>query len=158
MHLVRNKTSILSPGSKGYTKLLRISSLLFAVGFFFIGISAIHAETLNEQLKRFTSVLSNRNLDSLRLLIDPERIYVEIAPKDGSYLSPSQTLGVVEFFFQSHPPITFSYMLVKEEGKNGIAIGTLVVSESGRKISHKVNFGFQKNNRDNWLLSRITIR
>ncbi len=153
-----NRASILSSVSKRYKIFLRVSGLLFLSGFFSFGISTIHAETLNEQLKQFTSALSNRNLDSLRLLIDPERIYVEIAPKDGSYLSPSQTLGVIESFFRSYQPVSFSYLFVKEEGKSGIAIGTLVVAESGRKILRKVNFGFQKNFRDNWLLSRISIR
>jgi hypothetical protein len=124
----------------------------------FVEISAVRGGTLPEHLKRLTSALSSRNIDSLRLLIDPSRIFVEIAPKEGSYLSPAQTLGVVESFFRTHAPISFSYILVKEEGNTGIAVGTLIVNEGGAKISRKVNFGFQKNDHANWLLSRITIR
>ena len=119
--------------------------------------SVSHAETFGNHLKRFTSVLSNRNLDSLRLFIDPIRIYVEIAPKSGSYLSPSQTLGVIESFFHSLQPVSFSYVFVKEEGKTGIASGTLVVNENNMNISHKVNFSFHKDNSDHWLLERINI-
>jgi hypothetical protein len=158
MELFHNRASILSIGVKRGNKFIRLLRPIPIALFLLCEIGAIHAETLQYHLKRLTSALSNRNLDSLRLLIDPNRIYVEITPKEGSYLSPSQTLGVVESFFRSHPPISFSYLLVKEEGKTGIAIGTLIVAESARKISHKVNFGFQKNNRENWLLSRISIR
>lgn len=130
---------------------------IFLISFLFFWIGKIQAETLSNHLKRFTSVLSNRNLDSLRTLIDPNKIYVEITPKPGSYLSPLQTLAVIESFFRSQPPISFSYLLVKEEGKIGIALGTLVVIENSRNISRKVNFGFQKDNRDHWLLERISI-
>jgi len=137
---------------------IKRSGLLLIVIFFCSAVPKVRAERLSDHLKRLTSALSNRNLDSLKLLIDPERIFVEIAPKEGSYLSPSQTLGVVESFFHAHLPVSFSYILMKEEGKTGVAVGTLTVAEKGRTVSHKVNFGFQKNNRDNWLLSRITIR
>ena len=139
-------------------KLIRVFLFYVLLFFFFSGNSVVHSETLTEHLKRFTSVLSTRNLDSLRFLIDPNRIYVEIAPKSGAFLSPSQTLAVIESFFCSQLPISFSYLLVKEEGKTGIALGTLVVVEGNRNISHKVNFGFQKDNRDHWLLGRISIR
>lgn len=122
-----------------------------------LGISVVHAETLAKHMKRFTSVLSNRNLDSLRSLIDPNRIYVEISPKSGSYLSPLQTLAVIESFFRAQPPISFSFLLIKEDGNTGIAMGTLIAIQNSRNISHKVNFGFQRNNQDHWLLGRISI-
>jgi hypothetical protein len=141
---------------KGMTFLRLFSFILFS-GFLFFASATMRAGTLADHLKQFTSVLSNRNLDSLRTLIDPGRIFVEIAPKSGSYLSTSQTLAVVESFFQSHPPVSFSYILVKEEGKTGVAIGTLFVVDGGRKISFKVNFGFQKDSKEHWLLIRITI-
>ena len=116
-----------------------------------------HADPLLDHLRKFTRVLSTRNLDSLRLFIDPNRIFVEVAPKEGAFLSPSQTLGVVESFFRTHQPASFSYVLVKEEGKTGIAIGTLIASEETGSVSHKVNFGFQKNSKSQWLLSRVSI-
>ena len=137
---------------------LRLLETIIIAFFLVTGTERAFAETLSNHLKRLTSALSNRNLDSLRLLIDPHRIYVEIAPKEGSYLSPSQTLGVVESFFQSHPPVSFSYTLVKEEGKTGITFGRLVAAENGRIIVHKVNFGFEKNRSTNWILIRIIIR
>jgi len=102
-------------------------------------------------------MLSGRNLDSLRLFIDPNRIYVEITPKEGAFLSASQTLVVVESFFQLHSAISFSYGLIKEKGNTGIALGTLVVSENGRSAPYKVSFGFQKNGQSKWILSRISI-
>jgi hypothetical protein len=116
------------------------------------------AESLSSHLKRLTSSLSARNLDSLRLLIDPSRVFVEISPKEGSYLSPSQTLAVIESFFRNHPPVSFSYILVKEEKNNGIAVGSLSSSERGKVVVHRVIFGFQKNKQGTWLLSRILIR
>lgn len=134
-----------------------ICSAIIVVIIFFYSDSS-KAIPLSSHIKRFTSVLSHRNLDSLRLLIDPSRIFVEITPKTGSFLSPSQTLAVIEFFFVSHPPVSFSYTLVKEENKTGIALGTLIVVEGGRNISHKTSFGFQKDSRGNWTLSRIFIR
>ncbi len=158
MKQLRNRASFLFCGVNSPVILLRRYALLLISFFLFYNVSALRAGTLQNHLKRLTSALSNRNLDSLRLLIDPNRIYVEIAPKEGSYLSPSQTLGVVESYFRTHPPVSFSYLLVKEEGRTGIAIGTLVVGESNRTISRKVNFGFQKDNHENWLLSRINIR
>ena len=137
--------------------LLRLVRYLLLCYIILFGAGFVQAETLANHLKRFTSVLSNRNLDSLRMLIDPNRIYVEIAPKLGSFLSPLQTLGVIESFFRSQPPLSFSYIFVKEEGKTGIASGTLVVSENNRNISHKVNFSFHKDPNDHWLLERINI-
>jgi hypothetical protein len=137
---------------------LKLQGLGVIAAFIFLCSFTTQAEPLSGHLKRLTSALTSRNLDSLRLLIDPNRIFVEIAPKEGSYLSPSQTLAVIESFFNSHPPLSFSYILVKEEGNNGIAIGTLLVSENVRNISHKVNFGFQKNNKVRWLLERIIIQ
>ena len=131
---------------------------LFLVSFLLLDPGLIHSETLANHLKRFTTILSNRNLDSLKLLIDPNKIFVEIAPKSGSYLSPLQTLAVIESFFRSQPPISFSYLLVKEEGKTGIALGTLVVTENSRNISHKVNFGFHKDFHEHWLLGRVSIQ
>jgi hypothetical protein len=125
-------------------------SLLFA--------TTIHANPLAAHLQRLTSALSSRNLDSLRLLIEPTKVFVELSPKPGSYLSPSQTLAVIESFFQSHLPISFSYILVKEEKNNGIAIGSLTSSEEGRRINHKVNFGFQKSKQGDWILTRINIK
>lgn len=157
MQSIRNKASYLSCFTKIWVIFLHLRGLILVTWFLFILPGSIYAETLADHLKQFTSVLSNRNLDSLRLLIDPDRIYVEIAPKSGSYLSPSQTLAVVESFFQSHSPLSFSYILVKEEGKTGIAIGSLAIIDGGRKISRKVNFGFQKNSKDHWLLTRITL-
>jgi hypothetical protein len=118
---------------------------------------AVQADPLSAHLKRLTSALSSRNLDSLRLLIDPSRIYVEIAPKEGAYLTPSQTLAVIESFFTTHPPLSFSYILVKEEGDNGIALGSLASSDGGKKTTHRVNFGFKKNSSTNWLLIQISI-
>jgi hypothetical protein len=156
MQKVRNRVSALSLPRKITSVFLR-RIILFSVFFCFF-ISTIRAETLTEHLKQFTSVLSSRNLDSLRLLIDPGKIYVEIAPKSGSYLSPSQTLAVVGSFFHSHSQVSFSYLHVKEEGKIGIVVGTLIVTEDSRSISRKVNFGFQKDNREHWPLGRISIR
>ncbi len=137
--------------------LVRTVKCVLLASYLSLGISVIQAETLVKHMKRFTFILSNRNLDSLRSLIDPNRIYVEISPKSGSYLSPLQTLAVIESFFRAQPPISFSYLLIKEEGKTGLAIGSLIVIQNSRNISHKVNFGFQKNNRDHWLLGRISI-
>jgi hypothetical protein len=130
---------------------------VIAACIFFCSLSA-SADPLSAHLKRLTLALTTRNLDSLRALIDPNRIFVEIAPKDGSYLSPAQTLAVIESFFSSHPPLSFSYILVKEEGSDGIAIGSLASNESGRRITHRVNFGFQKKSGGKWLLVRISIR
>lgn len=96
-------------------------------------------------------------MDSLRILIDSNRILVEIPPKEGAYLSPAQALGVLESFFNVHPIANFSYILVREDGDAGIAIGTLATVEAGRKNSYRVNFGFQKNRAGKWLLNRITI-
>jgi len=158
MQRSRNRDFLFSLSLKKHLTFHRLSCLIcitFCVSSF---TQVIRGETLSDHLKRLTSALSSRNLDSLKQLIDPSRIYVEIAPKEGAYLSPSQTLGVVESFFQSHQSLSFTYVLVKEEGKTGIAIGTLVVAESGRKIPHKVNFGFQKSSLGNWLLSTISIR
>jgi hypothetical protein len=123
---------------------------------FFFSPSA-NADPLSAHLKRLTSALTSRNLDSLRLFIDPNRIFMEIAPKEGSYLSPAQTLAVIESFFSSHPPLSFSYILVKEEGDDGIALGSLASNEGGRRVTHRVNFGFQKNKNGKWLLIRISI-
>src|ERR1700733_11102180 len=83
-------------------------AVFFLAGLFLIyGNKESRAGTLPDHLKRLTSALSNRNLDSLRLLIDPNKIFVEITPKEGSFLSASQTLGVIEAFFHLHPPISF---------------------------------------------------
>jgi hypothetical protein len=136
---------------------LKLQRLAMITAFIFLCSPAVRAEPLSAHLKRLTAALSSRNLDSLRILIDPSRIYVEITPKEGSYLSPAQTLAVIESFFRSHPPLSFSYILVKEEGDNGIALGSLLSSEGGSKTTHRVNFGFQKNSRNNWLLIRISI-
>ena len=137
--------------------ILLVVKCLLLTSFLFFATGMIQAQTLANHLKRFTSVLSNRNLDSLRLFIDPNRIYVEIAPKSGSYLSPLQTLAVIESFFRFQLPVSFLYLLVREEGRSGIALGTLIVTENSRSLSRKVNFGFQKDNRDHWLLGRISI-
>jgi hypothetical protein len=119
--------------------------------------SSANAETLTVHLRRLTSALTSRNLDSIRQFIDPNRIFVEIAPKEGSYLSPSQTLSVIESFFNAHPPISFSYILVKEDGDDGIAIGSLASNLGGSRSTHRVNFGFKKNSVGKWLLIRISI-
>ena len=136
----------------------RLWRLVQVVAFLFLCSDFSQAIPLSDHIKRFTSVLSHRNLDSLRLLMDPVRIYVEIAPKTGVYLSQSQTLGVIESLFTSKSPVSFSYILIKEEGKTGIAIGTLVLIEAGRNVPHKTSFGFQKDNKGGWTLSRIIIR
>src|SRR3569832_265498 len=125
--------------------------------FIFLSIYLSHAESLSAHLKRLTSALSARNLDSLRLLIDPRRVFVEISPKEGSYLSPSQAISVIESFFRTHPPVSFSYVLVKEEKSDGIAAGSLSSSERGKIIIHRVIFGFQKNKAGFWLLARVLI-
>ncbi|MEP7234090.1 MAG: hypothetical protein ABI778_02225 [Ignavibacteriota bacterium] len=108
-------------------------------------------------MKVLTSVITNRNYDSLKRLIDPGRIYVEIGYKDGAYLSPSQTIGVIESYFKPHTIVAFSFSLVREEGTAGIANGVLFIMENGLKYSHRVNFGFHKNSREEWLLSRINV-
>jgi len=136
---------------------LKLQGIGVIAAVIFLCTPAVHADPLSAHLKRLTSALSSRNLDSLRMLIDPSRIYVEIAPKDGAYLTPAQTLAVIESFFNTHPPLSFSYILVREEGENGIALGSLASSESGIKTTHRVNFGFKKNSSNNWLLNRVTI-
>ena len=137
---------------------LRFITVAIVALFLCLQRADLRAETLQEHLKRLTSALSSRNLDSLRQLIDTNRISVEIAPNEATFLSPSQTLGVIESYFRAHPPYSFSYFLVKEEGTEGIAIGTLIVSDNGRKTPHRVNFGFLKNRKGNWYLTRISIR
>ncbi len=151
-----NRVSVFSFTTERNSQFPRLFRVVLFMLMIFLS-AKVNAQPLSLRVKQFTKALSIRNLDSLRLFIDPNKIYVEIAPKEGSYLSPSQTLGVVESFFQSHPPVSFSYGLVKEQGKTGIAIGTLIVSENGRTSSYKVNFGFQKEGRADWLLSRVSI-
>jgi hypothetical protein len=133
------------------------AAFIIAVCIFFHS-SSVQAEQLSAHVKRLTSALSTRNLDSLRMLIDPNKVYVEIFPKEGSFLSPSQTLSVIESFFQYSPPVSFSFFLVKEEGESGIAAGSLTTSEKGMMKNHRVNFGFQKNKSGFWMLNRISIR
>ena len=132
--------------------------IILIMASLFLCYSTVQAEPLSAHLKRLTAALSSRNLDSLRSLIDPNKVFVEIFPKEGSYVSPSQTLSIIESFFHTHSPVSFSFILVKEEGANGIAAGSLVTSESGRLISHRVSFGFQKSRAGYWLLNRISIR
>jgi hypothetical protein len=133
------------------------AAIVISVCIFFHSPS-VQAEQLSTHVKRLTSALSTRNLDSLRLLIDPNKVYVEIFPKEGAYLSPSQTLSVIESFFHTSPPVSFSFFLVKEEGESGIAAGSLTTSERGMMKDHRVSFGFQKNKSGSWLLNRISIR
>jgi len=117
-----------------------------------------NAMPLSSHLKKLSSAFASRNLDSLKPLIDPQRIFVEISAKPGSYLSPGQTLAVIESFFTTHRNVSFSYILVKEESGNGIALGSLSASENGRPVTRRVQFGFQKNLPGNWLLVSIKIR
>jgi hypothetical protein len=142
---------------EGMKNNLKLQSTVIAAFIFITSLTA-QAESLSMHLKRLTSALSSRNLDSLRALIDPNRVYVEISPKEGSFLSPSQTLAVIESFFRFHPPVSFSYVLVKEQYNNGIAIGSLSIWERGKVIVHRTSFGFQKNKRGYWVLVRIIIR
>lgn len=132
--------------------------IIFITASLFLFYSTVQAEPLSAHLQRLTSALSSRNLDSLRSLIDPNKVYIEIFPKEGSYVSPAQTLSIFESFFHNHPPVSFSFILVKEEGISGIASGSLLTSENGRMITHRVSFGFQKNKSGSWLLNRISIR
>jgi hypothetical protein len=131
--------------------------ICFAVLLFAISVATAQGAALSEQLKVLTSVITNRNYDSLRRLVDPGRIYVEIGSKDGAYLTPSQTIGVLESYFRSHTTFSFSFSLIREEGTAGIANGTLLIIENGMKYSHRISFGFQKNISGEWLLSRINV-
>ena len=140
---------------KAYRK-LNIAIIITAL--LFLSYSTVQAEPLSAHLKHLTAALSSRNLDSLRALIDPNKVHVEIYPKEGAYLSPSQTLSIIESFFHNSPPVSFSFILVKEEGENGIAAGSLVTSENGRMVNHRVSFGFKKNKSGSWLLNRISIK
>lgn len=134
---------------------------LFGTGVFAFALltsAPANAIPLSEHLKSLTSAFASRNVDSIRPFIDPNKVFVEISPKDGAYLSPEQTLSVIESFFHDHSPVSFSYILVREEGISGIAAGNFVSSDNGRIYTHRVNFGFQKNKSGLWLLNRITIR
>ena len=137
----------------------RITILILFVFLFAGPVLSFSAEqSLTDHLKHFTMILSGRNLDSLRMEIDPHRIFVEISGRTGSYIAPSQTLAVLETFFRIRTPISFSYIVVKEESGVGMALGTLNVQENGKLRSYKVTFGFRKSTRNRWLLEKINIR
>jgi hypothetical protein len=113
---------------------------------------------LQDQLKKLSEAFVKRDLAVIKTQISPARLYVQIADKAGAYLSSGQTLVVMESFLRTRTVVSASFDFVSEDGTNGSASGTLSTLKAGRIYSYRLNFGFTKNDKDIWLLSKISVR
>ncbi len=113
---------------------------------------------LREQLQKLTDAFSRRDLETIRSQISPDRIFVEIADRAGAYLTNSQTAAVIESFLRTRTAVNCSFEFVSDDGKTGSAAGVLNARSNGRSLSYKLNFGFAKNEKGVWLLTRISMR
>ena len=115
-------------------------------------------EKLRAQIHRLTDAIVRRDLDVLRSQISPDRIYVEISERTGAYLTNTQTVAVIESFLRTRTAVNCSFEFVSDDGHTGSAAGTLSARKEGRSVSYKLNFGFTKNEKGIWLLTRISMR
>lgn len=113
---------------------------------------------LKEQVKKLSDALNKRDLDAIKAQIAPSRIYVEVGDKTGAYLSSSQTLVVMETFLRSRTAVNSIFEFVSDDGVIGTASGSLTARKEGRLIRYKLNFGFTKSSKGDWLLNRISMR
>jgi len=113
---------------------------------------------LRDQIRKLSEAINKRDLETIRTLISPSRIFVEIGSKQGTYMSSSQTVAVVESFIRSRSAISTSFDFVTDDGQTGSASGMLSAVESGRAVSYRLNFSFLRGANREWLLSKITMK
>jgi hypothetical protein len=113
---------------------------------------------LRDQVKRLAEALNKRDLNVIRSLIAPSRIYVEVAGKEGAYLSKSQTLVVMESFLRTRSSLNAIFDFVSDDGAAGSASGFLSARKDGKLVRYRLSFGFVKTARAEWYLNRITMR
>jgi hypothetical protein len=113
---------------------------------------------LQTQIHNLFEALNHRDLNAIKSQISPTRIYVEISDKTGAYLTNSQTLAVLESFLRSHTSLSAKLEFDNTDGENGSASGTLTARRNSRIFTYRLNFGFTKNDRGIWMLTRISMR
>lgn len=113
---------------------------------------------LKGQVKRLAEALNKRDLDVIRSQIAPSRIYVEVAGKEGAFLSKSQTLVVMESFLRTRSALNAVFDFVSDDGNAGSASGFLTARKDGKLIRYRLSFGFVKTGHAEWYLNRITMR
>ena len=113
---------------------------------------------LQVQIHTLFAALNHRDLNVIKSQISPSRIYVEISDKTGAYLTNGQTLAVLESFLRSHTSLSAKLEFDNTDGDNGSASGTLTARRNSRIFTYRLNFGFTKNDRGTWLLTRISMR
>ena len=113
---------------------------------------------LKQRILDLFAALNHRDLDAIKSQISPTRIYVEIMDKAGAYLTNSQTLAVLESFMRSHTSMNAKFEFDSADGDSGSASGMLTARRDGHTLSYRLNFGFTRNPRGAWLLTRISMR
>ena len=113
---------------------------------------------LRAQIERLFQALNKRDLETIKSQISPQRIYVEVSDKMGAYLTNSQTLAVMESFLRSHTALSAKFEFDSSDGGNGSASGSLTARKDGKTLTYRLNFGFTRNQRGAWLLTRISMR
>ena len=122
------------------------------------GITQATDGLLKQRITQLFAALNHRDLESIKTQISPTRIYVEISDKTGAYLTNSQTLAVMESFLHSHTSLSAKFEFDSSDGDNGSASGLLTARRDGRTFTYRLNFGFTRNIRGSWLLTRISMR
>ncbi len=122
------------------------------------GLSESTDGLLKQRIAQLFAALNHRDLEAIKSQISPSRIYVEISDKTGAYLTNSQTLAVMESFLRSHTSLSAKFEFDSSEGDNGSASGLLTARRDGRTFTYRLNFGFTRNVRGSWLLTRISMR
>jgi hypothetical protein len=122
------------------------------------GVTQVPDGPLKQQINLLFAALNHRDLETIKTQISPTRIYVEISDKTGAYLTNSQTLAVMESFLRSHTSLSAKFEFDSTDGDNGSASGLLTARRDGRTFTYRLNFGFTRNLRGSWLLTRISMR
>ena len=135
-----------------------LSVVLLFASFGFSSPAVINSGTLRDEIHKLADALNHRDLAAIRTQISPSRIFVEIADRPGAYLTSSQTVVVMESFIRTRTSISSSFDFVNDDGFEGSASGTLAARKDGLPVSYKLNFGFTKDSKGKWLLTKISMK